>query len=140
MYYCIVTLFTTLHKEKIVTEQTRLPVWCGGEEWCPVTSTATLIGRKWHPVIVERLLDDGPMGFSELKEAVDGISSKVLSDVVEDLEQKELLDRAIISEKPFRVQYSLTDRGADLRPVIEAMDRWGRDHLQSASDEEESIV
>jgi len=58
----------------------------------------------------------------------------------EDLEQKELLDRAIISEKPFRVQYSLTDRGADLRPVIEAMDRWGRDHLQSASDEEESIV
>jgi len=51
-----------------------------------------------------------------------------------------LLDRAIISEKPFRVQYSLTDRGADLRPVIEAMDRWGRDHLQSASDEEESIV
>jgi DNA-binding HxlR family transcriptional regulator len=80
------------------------------------------------------------MGFSELKEAVDGISSKVLSDVVEDLEQKELLDRAIISEKPFRVQYSLTDRGVDLRPVIEAMDRWGRDHLQSASDEEESIV
>jgi DNA-binding HxlR family transcriptional regulator len=123
-----------------VTDETKLPVWCSGEEWCSVTSTATLIGRKWHPVIVERLLDGGPMGFSELQEAVDGISSKVLSNVLDDLEQKKLVHREIVSEKPFRVQYSLTERGTALQPVIEAMDRWGREHLRPAPDEDTSIA
>lgn len=80
------------------------------------------------------------MGFSELQEAVDGISSKVLSNVLDDLEQKKLVHREIVSEKPFRVQYSLTGRGAALQPVIEAMDDWGREHLTPATDEEESVV
>jgi DNA-binding HxlR family transcriptional regulator len=123
-----------------VTDETKLPVWCSGEEWCSVTSTATLIGRKWHPVVVERLLDGGPMGFSELQTAVDGISSKVLSDVLEDLEQKRLIDREIVNEKPFRVRYSLTERGSDLQPVIKAMDEWGSEHLEPAADEEASVA
>jgi DNA-binding HxlR family transcriptional regulator len=123
-----------------VTDETKLPVWCSGEEWCSVTSTATLIGRKWHPVVVERLLDGGPMGFSELQTAVDGISSKVLSNVLEDLEQKRLIDREIVNEKPFRVRYSLTERGSDLQPVIKAMDEWGSEHLKSAADEEASVA
>ncbi len=89
-----------------------IQVWCAGEDWCPVTSTATLICRKWHPVIVHRLLNAGPMGFTELKEEVDGVSSKVLSDSLEDLQNKNLVDRSIISENrsgsnthsPHRVQ------------------------------------
>jgi len=50
-------------------------VWCAGDDWCPVTTTATLIGRKWHPVIVHRLLQTGPLGFNALNEEVDGISN-----------------------------------------------------------------
>lgn len=123
-----------------MSSEQRLPVWCRGEEWCSVTSTALMIGKKWHPVIVQRLLADGPMGFSKLQDAADGVSSKVLSDVLEDLEEKQLVSREIVSEKPFRVSYSLTDRGAELEPVIEAMDEWGRTHLRPASDEEQSIV
>ena len=117
-----------------------LPVWCAGEEWCPITTTATLIGKKWHPVIVHRLLEHGPMGFNALKEEVDGISSKVLSDSLEDLEEKTLVDRAIISEKPFRVEYSLTERGESLAPVIYAMRDWGMEHLEPAPDRESSAA
>lgn len=106
-----------------------LAVWCAGEEWCPITSTATLIGRKWHPVVIHRLLCEGPLGFTALEREVDGISSKVLSDTLEDLEEKTLVDRAVVSEKPFRVEYSLTDRGESLRPVIVAMREWGAEHL-----------
>jgi len=80
------------------------------------------------------------MGFSELQTAVDGISSKVLSNVLEDLEQKRLIDREIVNEKPFRVRYSLTERGSDLQPVIKAMDEWGSEHLKSAADEEASVA
>jgi DNA-binding HxlR family transcriptional regulator len=112
----------------------RLEVWCAGEEWCPVTTTASLIGRKWHPVIVHRLLEDGPSGFSELQEDVDGISSKVLSESLGDLEENRLVEREIISEKPFRVHYSLTRYGDSLGPVIEAMEEWGREYLTEPED------
>jgi DNA-binding HxlR family transcriptional regulator len=107
----------------------QLEVWCAGEDWCPVTSTSSLIGKKWHPVIIHRLLEHGPSGFNELERHVDGISSKVLSESLDDLEENGLVHRELVSEKPVRVQYSLTDRGASLRPVIEAMRDWGQEHL-----------
>jgi len=106
-----------------------LEVWCSGEDWCPITATATVLGRKWHPVIVHRLLQRGPLGFNALKEAVDGVSSKVLSDSLENLEEHGLVDREIVSEKPFRVEYSLTERGRSLEPVIGAMREWGETQL-----------
>jgi DNA-binding HxlR family transcriptional regulator len=116
--------------------EARIPVECAGEDWCAVTTTAALIGKKWHPVIVHRLLENGPSGFNELKEDVDGISSKVLSDSLENLSEKRLVERDVISEKPVRVQYSLTEHGRSLRPVIEAMREWGSEHL--AEDAESS--
>lgn len=118
----------------------KLAVWCAGEEWCPVTTTSSLIGKKWHPVIIHRLLRYGPSGFNELKTNVDGISSKVLSDSLEDLQSKQLVERDIISEKPFRVQYSLTRHGQSLEPVITAMRDWGNEHLTEPADVASSIV
>ena len=109
-----------------------LAVWCAGEEWCPITTTATLIGKKWHPVIVHRLLQNGPAGFNELKADVDGISSKVLSDSLEDLQEHGLVEREVVNEQPFRVNYSLTERGASLEPVIAEMATWGQEHLRPA--------
>lgn len=107
----------------------QLEIWCAGEEWCPVTTTASLISKKWHPVIIHRLLESGPSGFNDLKADVDGISSKVLSDSLDDLEENGLVNREIISEKPFRVQYSLTEHGRSLEPVIMEMRDWGMKHL-----------
>ena len=107
-----------------------MAVWCAGEEWCPITTTASLIGKKWHPVIVHRLLESGTSGFNELKADVDGISSKVLSDSLEDMQDNELVDREVVTEQPFRVAYSLTDRGQSLEPVISEMAAWGETHLR----------
>jgi len=111
-------------------EKSQREVWCAGEEWCPTTTTSTLIGRKWHPIIVHRLLEHGPQGFNELKRDVDGISSKVLSDSLEDLEEEGIVDRQIVSEKPVRVEYSLTEFGASLESVIAAMRDWGEEYLE----------
>lgn len=118
----------------------QLEVWCAGEEWCPVTTTATLIGKKWHPVIIHRLLEYGPSGFNELKENVDGISSKVLSDSLEDLGEKQLVSREIVSEKPVRVQYSLTKHGESLKSVIYAMQDWGLEHITEPNERNSSIA
>jgi len=118
----------------------KLAVWCAGEDWCPVTTTATLIGKKWHPVIIHRLLEHGPSGFNELKTNVDGISSKVLSDSLEDLETKQLVNREIINEKPIRVRYSLTHHGSSLEPVIYAMRDWGVEHLTEPATRNDSLI
>jgi DNA-binding HxlR family transcriptional regulator len=113
----------------MASSDTQLEVWCAGEEWCPVTSTSTVLSGKWNPVVVHRLLNHGGCGFNELKEAVDGVSSKVLSDTLETLEGYGIVDREIVSEKPFRVRYSLTERGHSLEPVIREMEAWGTEHL-----------
>ena len=107
--------------------------WCADDDWCTVTCTAHLIGKKWHPVIVHRLLEHGPLGFNALKAEIDSISSTVLSNSLEDLEDNDLVNRAIVCEKPFRVEYSLTEQGASLEPVINAMDAWGEGYLDGTS-------
>ncbi|MFB6143909.1 MAG: winged helix-turn-helix transcriptional regulator [Candidatus Nanohaloarchaea archaeon] len=106
-----------------------MEIWCAGKDWCPITATAQLIGKKWHPVIIDRLLREGSLGFNSLKEEVDGISSKVLSESLENLQENGLVDREIVNEKPVRVRYSLTDEGKSLEPVIDAMKEWGRSRL-----------
>ncbi len=116
----------------------RREIWCAGEEWCPITTTSALIGKKWHPVIVHRLLENGPLGFNDLQRSVDGISSKVLSDSLEDLEDHDIVDREIVSEKPVRVEYSLTEFGRSLEPVIESMQEWGEEYLRPPESEPES--
>lgn len=92
-------------------------------------SMADVLGRKWHLVILHELLTEGAMGFGELKGDIDRISSKVLSDSLERLEtEHELVERRIVSEKPVRVEYTLTDRGRDLAPIVDRIHEWGVEH------------
>jgi len=96
--------------------------------------TATLldlqpvVGRKWHPVIVYHLLDEGPLGFSALKDRVDGVSSKMLSESLETLETRGIVTRELLSERPVRVEYALTERGTALEDVVTAMVAWGDEY------------
>ncbi len=83
---------------------------------------SALLGRKWHLVVLDRLLRE-PAGFSALERDIDGISGKVLSDSLEDLEEKGFVDRTVLSERPFRVEYSPTDAGRSLSPVVEVVRR-----------------
>ncbi|MDY6819808.1 MAG: helix-turn-helix domain-containing protein, partial [Halobacteriales archaeon] len=109
--------------------------WCEGEDWCPITATATLLGRKWHPVILHRLLEHDRLGYNELLEEVDGISSKVLSESLEHLEDHGLVDRTVVSERPFRVEYTLTSAGESTEPIIQAMGDWGSEYLTTPTEE-----
>jgi DNA-binding HxlR family transcriptional regulator len=108
----------------------KMPAWCEAEEWCPITVTAELLGRKWHPVIVERLLRR-PMGFNELKREVHDISDKVLSDSLDDLQEKGIVEKDVLNESPKKVMYSLTGSGESLEPVVESMKAWGEEHASA---------
>lgn len=105
----------------------------------PVGTTARLIGRKWHPAVLDRL-HERPRGFNELQRPLPGISSKTLSTCLTDLEAKGLLDREVVSERPVRVEYSLTPRGESLGPVLDAMAAWGRERLEPADASEEGVA
>ncbi|MBX0322155.1 helix-turn-helix transcriptional regulator [Halomicroarcula sp. F13] len=88
-----------------------------------------ILGKKWHPMLIDTLLVAGPLGFNDLKARVDGISDKVLSEALDDLQESGLVTRDVIDDKPVRVEYSLTTAGADLAPIIDALQSWSRDHL-----------
>ncbi|MEZ3118072.1 winged helix-turn-helix transcriptional regulator [Halobaculum sp. MBLA0147] len=118
----------------------QLPTWCTDEEWCPMESAAAVLGRKWHPAIVYHLLDEEPLRFSQLEDRVHTVSGKVLSESLEDLEEKQLVERHVIDDRPVKVEYELTDYGESLRPVIEQMVSWGEQYLRDADSPEESVV
>jgi len=80
-----------------------------------------LVGRKWQLLILYHLLTADSLRFEQLKDTIDGISGKVLSDNLEDLEENGLVDRSIENEKPVRVGYSLTERGRQLAPLLETI-------------------
>jgi len=87
-----------------------------------------VLGRKWHLRIVYQLLERGPMGFNALKEQVVGISSKMLSESLTRLEDDGLVDRELVSDQPLRVEYSLTECGAALEPVVWGVLRWSSEY------------
>ncbi|MFB6308972.1 MAG: winged helix-turn-helix transcriptional regulator [Haloarculaceae archaeon] len=108
--------------------------WSGPERDHPLSITAGILGKKWHPVLMSQLLKKGPLGFNELKTQVDGISDKVLSESLDDLQEKEIVERTVIDDKPVRVEYSLTKWGRALEPAIRAMEEWGRRYVGDADD------
>lgn len=94
-----------------------------------VAQAVTLISKKWHPVIIQALLESGPLRFNELQNSLDGISGKVLTDSLEDLQDNDLVVRTVVSESPKRVEYDLTRAGRELQSVIETLAEWGHRNL-----------
>lgn len=90
---------------------------------CPLTSAAEVLGRKWTLVIVGHLMD-GCKRFSELEGEIEGISSKVLSSTLKDLEERGVVERRVETESPIRVTYSLTDRGRDMEDLVDEVAAW----------------
>ena len=91
---------------------------------CPVEVTLSVIGNKWKVLIIRDLLS-GTKRFGELKASVSGISQKVLSSNLKDMEAGGILNRRSYDEIPPRVEYSLTELGRSLQPVLESMIEWG---------------
>lgn len=91
---------------------------------CPVETTLTLISDKWKVLIIHDLLG-GTRRFSELRRSIGRISQKVLTSNLRQMEDDGLIHRKVYAEVPPRVEYSLTDTGQSLKPVIDAMWNWG---------------
>ena len=91
---------------------------------CPVATTIRLIGNKWKIFIIQRLLDR-PWRFNELRRSIDGISERVLTDNLKELEADEIVTRTVYPEVPVRAEYALSETGESMRPIIASMREWG---------------
>ena len=94
---------------------------------CPVETTLMLIGDKWKVLILRDLLT-GTKRFGELKKSVGNVSQKVLTAQLRDMEEKGLITRTVYAEVPPRVEYSLTELGQSLKPILVAMKAWGTEY------------
>lgn len=100
---------------------------------CPVETTLTLIGDKWKVLILRDLLT-GTKRFGELKKSVGNVSQKVLTAQLRDMEANGLVHREVYAEVPPRVEYSLTELGQSLKPILDAMLNWGEDYKNSVAE------
>lgn len=97
---------------------------------CPVEITLQLIGDKWKILILRDLLT-GTKRFGELKKSVTGITQKVLTSNLRAMETSGLLTREVFPEVPPRVEYTLTDTGYSLEPILNSMYTWGEDYKRN---------
>ncbi|MDD6987975.1 helix-turn-helix domain-containing protein [Ruminococcus sp.] len=97
---------------------------------CPVETTLMLIGNKWKVLILRDLMP-GTKRFGELKKSIGSVSQKVLTAQLRDMEQSGLVNRKVYAEVPPRVEYSLTELGQSLKPILEAMGNWGEGYKAS---------
>ena len=94
---------------------------------CPIETTLKMLGCKWKVLIIRELLD-GTKRFGELKKAVVGITQKVLTSKLREMEELGLLELKIYPQIPPKVEYTLTDIGYSLRPVLDSLKGWGKDY------------
>lgn len=96
---------------------------------CPVEITLSLMGDKWKFLIIRDLLT-GTKRFSELQRLVGNVSQKVLTNNLRQMEQSGLIKRKVFAEVPPRVEYSLTDLGYSLKPILDSMVNWGNEYRE----------
>lgn len=97
---------------------------------CPVETTLTLISDKWKVLILRDLMN-GTMRFGELKKSIGHVSQKVLTAQLRQMENSGLLTRKVYAEVPPRVEYTLTDLGRSLNPILDALRTWGEQYKAS---------
>lgn len=105
------------------------------ESNCPAEFTLTRIGGRWKIPILFHLLA-GARRFSELGRAMPGVTQKMLTQQLREMERDGLVERKIFAQIPPRVEYSLTELGMSLKPVVEAMCRWGEAHGENSRPKE----
>ncbi|AUJ30592.1 MAG: helix-turn-helix domain-containing protein [Liquorilactobacillus hordei] len=91
---------------------------------CPIEKTIQTVGGKWTFLILRNMFQ-GEKRFNQLQRNLEGISPRTLSSRLKDLENAQIITRCVFPETPPHVEYSLTEKGEDLRPIFEAMQTWG---------------
>jgi DNA-binding HxlR family transcriptional regulator len=105
------------------------PPWDVMVATCPSRTSLARIANKWTAMIVIAL-SDGPLRFGAVREAVDGISGKVLTETLRDLQRDGIVSRTAFDEMPPRVEYELTSLGRTLREPLTALGRWAEAHIE----------
>ncbi len=98
------------------------------EESCPVTATMQVLGGKWKAILINAIYLTSPARFGELKRSVKGITQSMLTQQLRELEDDGLISRKIYAEIPPRVEYTLTELGLTLSPIMQAMAKWGEEY------------
>lgn len=100
------------------------------EDDSPASIAIEFLSRKWTRTIVEVLLDKENLRYNELKDELDGISDKALSEALEGLEKMQLVDREVVDDRPVKVEYSLTEAGKSLETIIKDFIAWKHEYVE----------
>jgi DNA-binding HxlR family transcriptional regulator len=97
-------------------------------ELCRVDDALGILVGKWKPIILLHLLQKGTQRFNELKRSLPGITQKMLTNQLRELEAEDIIMRKVYPQVPPKVEYSITEYGKTLEPILEAMHEWGTNH------------
>ena len=100
----------------------------GREYYCTVELTLHVIGGKWKPIILYHLGKEGTRRFGELKQAMPNITQKMLTQQLRELEHDGLIHRQIYAQVPPKVEYSLSEFGGSIMPVMQSLCQWGQSY------------
>lgn len=109
-------------------------------QMCPRYEQAVdLLGKRWTGLILRSLME-GPRRFSEIRAYVDGLSDRLLSERLQELEAAGIVERRVHAQRPIAVDYSLTPKGVALRPVVEAIQTWANQWVRLPEDAGETLA
>ncbi|WP_099156924.1 winged helix-turn-helix transcriptional regulator [Virgibacillus ndiopensis] len=97
-------------------------------ELCRVEDALGILVGKWKPIILLNLLKEGTQRFSELKRSMPGITQKMLTKQLRELEDEDIVERVVYPQVPPKVEYSISEYGKSLEPILAAMHEWGTKH------------
>lgn len=97
---------------------------------CKAETALEILVGKWKPVILYQLFKNGTMRFSELQRALPDITKKMLTSQLRELEYHDIVHRRVYRQIPPKVEYSITEHGRSMAPVLDAMNRWGAAHFE----------
>lgn len=101
---------------------------------CKLQGALSILVGKWKPTILLFLMSEGTMRYGELKKALVGITPKMLTNQLRELEEEGLISREVYPQIPPKVEYSITEYGMTLKPILEAMHEWGTKHITRKMD------
>jgi DNA-binding HxlR family transcriptional regulator len=99
-------------------------------ELCRVDDALEIIVGKWKPLILLHLLKEGTQRFSELKRSLPEITQRILTKTLRELEEEDIIERKVYPQVPPKVEYSITEYGRTLEPILVAMHKWGLKHQE----------
>ena len=106
---------------------------------CPIEYTLSLVGGKWKLLILYHLMNDNVKRYGELKKAIDGITHKMLSQQLKELEADGLIIRKEYHQIPPKVEYSLSGKGVTLLPILGNLYSWGKENMKGSMDTDADI-